>query len=67
MGEAKRRGSHRPSAAERFVRWMNRLWLMYPTPIRSFSRVNAQIVLGFTLLLVALVVVGVAAAWLTHR
>jgi len=67
MGEAKRRGSHPPTRLERFGRWANRVWMLYPRPVRTFYRVNAEIfgILGLVLLLG--VVVALIAQWLMHR
>ena len=67
MGEAKRRGSHPVNAALRLLRWMNRLWLLYPKPIRTFYRVNAEIFGVLAVALLVALILAVAAQWLMHR
>jgi hypothetical protein len=67
LGEAKRRGSHPPTLVERVGRWLNRLWLLYPRPFRTFYRVNAEIVGIICLVLLGIVAVAFVAQWLTHR
>jgi hypothetical protein len=70
VGEAKRRGGRPPTAVVRMWRWTNRLWLLYPKPIRSYVRLSigliaAAIVLFAGLLIVTgLVHVG---TWLVHH
>ncbi len=67
MGDAKRRNSHPPNVFERFARWMNRLWLVYPRPVRTFYRVNAEIVGVVLLVLVGVAIVALLGQWLMHR
>ncbi|TMF38846.1 MAG: hypothetical protein E6I27_04155 [Chloroflexi bacterium] len=67
MGEAKRRGSHLPTGAERLVRWINRIWLLYPRPVRTFYSVNAQIVGWFALLVIGAAVVALAVQFIVRR
>ena len=45
MGEARRRGSKPPSALERVRRFGDRVWLLYPRPLRTFIRFETELVL----------------------
>ena len=67
MGEAKQRGSHPPTGAERLVRWINRMWLLYPRPIRTVFRVHAQIVGWFALVVIGAAVVALAVQFIAHH
>lgn len=67
MGEAKRRGGHSPTAVERVTRWINRMWLLYPRPVRTFYRVNAEIVGIVLVVLIAAGILAYSAQWLMHR
>ena len=60
MGEAQRRGSKPPSALEKTRRFGTRVWLLYPRPLRTLVKFEAQLfmwVVGIfgALILIALV------------
>jgi len=46
---------------------MNRLWLVYPRPVRTFYRVNAEIVGVVLLVLAGVAIVALLGQWLMHR
>ena len=62
MGEAKRRGSKAPSQRERARRLANRYWTLYPRPLRTLLKFDAEVhlwMLGIAvLILFAALVVG---------
>lgn len=45
MGEARRRGSKPPSAFDKVRGFGTRLWLLYPKPLRTFIKFEAELVL----------------------
>jgi len=49
------------------VRSRNRIWLLYPRPVRTFYRINAQIVGGIVLVMLGVVFVALLAQWLMSR
>jgi len=49
------------------VRWINRIWLLYPRPVRTFYSVNAQIVGWFALLVIGAAVVALAVQFIVRR
>ena len=40
-------------------RWANRLWLVYPQPVRAYVRLSAQFIAVICVLLAGLVIVAV--------
>lgn len=67
MGEAKRRGSHPPTRVDPLVRWINRLWLIYPRPVRTFFRINAQIVGWAAIVVIGAVVIALAVQFIVRH
>ena len=49
------------------MRWLNRLWLLYPPPVRTFYRVNAQIVGLAAVVIIGAAVVSIAFQLIAHR
>jgi hypothetical protein len=49
------------------VRLINRMWLLYPRPVRTFYSVNAQIVGWLALVVIAAAVVALAVQFIVHR
>ena len=58
MGEAKRRGSARPTAIELARGWTNRVLDLYPRPIRPYVRLSLQLSAAIVVLMVGLLIVA---------
>lgn len=43
------------------------MWLLYPRPVRTFYRVNAEIVGIVLVVLIAAGILAYSAQWLMHR